>query len=213
MMKKILATIVPMLFFVSFATADMKIGISGTGALFEDAKGTEENQGQVADETAELGAVYGTIFIEAKVFDMFSIGIDYMPMAIEGETVTNARSSDGGNADVGTNNASVDIEDHTTLYAIVPLGSDGVYAKLGASYADVVVNENNFRNTTYSDEELYGGHISLGYERDFSGTFIRGEAGYSEYATVESQSSSGDTRVKASLGGGIHARISVGKSF
>lgn len=210
-MKKILTIVFSIFFVTSLASADVKMGLTLSGAQF-DAKGTEEHKGQVTTESADLEAAYGSIFIEASVLDMFSLGIDYIPYDIEGETVSNERRDAVGTS-LGTNAASVDITDHITLYTLVPLGSDGFFLKAGVSHAEVSVNENNYSSTTYSDEEMLGGHVGLGFEKSLMGMFIRAEGGYSEYQTVESQSSSGNTRIKAALGGGMHARLSVGKSF
>lgn len=215
-MRKIITIIFSLLFVTSLASADVKMGVTLTGVQFNNAKGTEEHKGGVTTETDELEAAYGSIFVEASVLDMFSVGIDYMPYDIEGETVSNTRrrSALSGGAVLGTNNVSVDISQHTTLYALVPLGSQGVFIKAGVSHAEVDVNESMYGGTTYSDEDMLGGHIGIGYEKDFSGImFVRAEGGYSEYETVVSNSSSGNTRIKAALSGGMHARLSVGKSF
>ena len=77
----------------------------------------------------------------------------------------------------------------------------------------MVVNENFNSSQTYSDEEIIGGHLSIGVERDLGDVFIRGEAGVSEYEKVTSKSSSGNTTVTAKIESGIHARISIGKAF
>ena len=68
-------------------------------------------------------------------------------------------------------------------------------------------------NSTYPDERFFGGHLSIGVERDLGDMFIRGEAGVSEYEKVTSKSSSGNTTVTAQIENGVHARISIGKAF
>ena len=214
-MKKLIVAITTLLFAASSALADIKIGLSGMGTAFDGAKGTEEHKGVVSTRTEDLAIAYGSIFIEASVLDMFSLGIDYVPYDIEGETVSNTRRQ---NPNVNsplmhTETFNVDIEEHTTVYALVPLGDEGVYVKAGASMATVSIGGSRNSGSKYPDEELLGGHISLGYERDVAALFVRGELGYSEYATVEANSDQGKTRFKAALEDGIHARISVGKSF
>ena len=214
-MKKISAIIFSMLFAATLASADVKMGLTLTGAQFNDAKGLEEHKGSVTTRSEDLAVAYGSIFVEASVLDMFSVGIDYIPYDIEGETVSNTRraSAASGGAVLGTNNVSVDISQHATLYALVPLGSEGVYIKAGVSHAEVNINEAMSSGSTYADEEMMGGHLGIGYEKNFSGMFVRAEGGYSEYETVEANSSSGNTRVKAALNGGMHAKLSIGKSF
>ena len=211
-MKKIIVIIFSTLFAINLASADVKMGITLTGAQFNDAKGSEENRGSVETRSEDLAAAYASIFVEASVLNMFSVGIDYIPYDIEGETVSNIRRTSTGTT-LGTNSVSVDISQHATLYALVPLGSEGVFIKAGLSHAEVNINESMYGGSTYNDEEMLGGHIGIGYEKDFSGMFVRAEGGYSEYETVEANSSTGNTRVKAALNGGMHARLSIGKSF
>ena len=143
---------------------------------------------------------------------MFSVGIDYVPYALEGETISNQRRAATG-ADSHTEHVSVDIENHTTAYVLLPIGDAGAFIKAGVSHADVVVNENFNSSQTYSDEEIIGGHLSIGVERDMGPVFVRGTVGMSTYETAESESSTGNTRVKAALGDGVHAGITIGKTF
>ena len=195
-MKKIIIAISALFFAINVASAQtFKIGISGTGMEFDDAKGTEESKGRTVSETDSLAAAVGSIFVEANIMDIISVGIDYIPYTIEGETVTNTRRSNTG-IFIGDNTASVDIDDHITAYVLAPIGDSGVYIKAGYSEAKVNVSENMFRGTTYSDETMIGGHLSIGFEKDMSAFFLRGEAGMSEYGSVESNSSSGATRSK-----------------
>ena len=154
----------------------------------------------------------GSIFVETTVLDMFSVGIDYVPYALEGETISNQRRAATG-ADSHTDHVSVDIENHTTAYVLLPIGDDGAFIKAGVSHADVVVNENFNSSQTYSDEEILGGHLSIGVERDMGPVFVRGTVGMSTYETAISNSSTGNTRVKAALGDGVHAGITIGKTF
>ena len=212
-MKKLIVAISALFLSATTAFSDVKMGISVAGVEFDSAKGTEEHKGDVTTESATLAAAYGSIFIEADVMGMFSVGLDYIPYDIEGETVSNQRRSDGG-ADISTSQGSADITEHVTLYALVPVGGEGAYVKVGATSAQVnATGVSNGASTTYSDDDMFGGHVSLGFERDVAEVFVRGEVGYSEYSTTEHNSSSGNTRIKAALGGGMHARISVGKSF
>ena len=202
------------------AFAGAKAGISVTGMMFDSAKGTEiskfngNDTTPIESKTQEVGAAFGSVFVEYSI-DMLnglSVGLDYQISTMEGDTVTNTRTTDSGAA-LNENKFSVDVENHLTAYMLYPLGGEGAFIKLGASQADVNVNENIASSTSYSDETLYGGHVSLGFEKDLDAFFVRGEAGYSEYGTVTSKSSSKNTTVKAQLNDGVHARISIGKSF
>ena len=211
-MKKLLVAISAMIISASSAYAGAKVGVSVTGFEFGSAKGTEETKGVTTTKTSELAMAIGSIFIEASVLDMFSVGIDYVPYALEGETVSNQRRTALGE-DMHTERFSVDIENLTSIYVLYPLGDAGAFIKLGASHADVVVNENLNASQVYTDEEIMGGHLSLGVERDMGPVFVRGTVGMSTYETAISNSSTGNTRVKAALGDGVHAGITIGKTF
>ena len=211
-MKKLLVAISAMIISASSAYAGAKVGVSVTGFEFDSAKGTEESKGVVTNRTETLAMGIGSIFVETSILDMFSVGLDYVPYALEGETVSNQRRTALGE-DMHTQHVSVDIENHTSVYVLVPLGDAGAFIKLGASHADVVVNENMNASQTYTDEEIIGGHLSLGLERDMGPVFVRGAVGISEYETAISNSSTGNTRIKAALGDGVHAGITIGKAF
>ncbi len=101
------------------------------------------------------------------------------------------------------------------------LGDNGAYVKAMVSSHNMeattsIMNKTTTdtqTNSTYPDERFFGGHLSLGFERDLGDVFIRGEAGFSEYEKVTSKSSSGNTTVTAKIENGIHARISIGRAF
>mgnify|MGYP001227715222 CR=1 FL=1 len=67
--------------------------------------------------------------------------------------------------------------------------------------------------STYPDDDIAGGHVSIGIERDLGALFVRAEIGQSEYEKAVSRSSSGNTTVSAKIEDGTHARISIGKAF
>ena len=211
-MKKLLVAISAIILSASSAYAGAKVGVSVTGFEFDSAKGTEESNGDVTSRTESLAMALGSIFVETSVLDLFSVGLDYVPYALQSETVSNQRR-DAEGVDNHTQNVSVDIENLTTVYLLLPLGDAGAFIKAGVSHADVVVNESMKDSQTYSDEEMIGGHLSLGLEKDMGPVFIRGTVGISEYETVISESSTGNTRVKDALGDGIHAGITIGKAF
>jgi len=217
-----LKTIIIAFFLGSISTvtfADWKAGITLSGAEVsptakEEAFGPGDNESRSED----LAMAFGSIFIEKNIgFAGISLGLDVVPYNLESEKVTNTRTDDGINDaadDDGTTEVDVEIEIPVTLYASVPLGSDGVYAKLGASYANVKTLEKTINSTTYPDAELYGGHLSLGFEKDTGQGFgVRVEAGYSMYTNITSISSSRRTKVHIDGIEGAHAKLSIVKSF
>ena len=151
---------------------------------------------------------------------MMSVGRDVNPMDSAKGSVTNVRSGTNG-AVVQTNTATVEITDNIGLYGTMDLGDTGAYIKAMVSSHNMEATTdiknrtttNTQTNSTYPSERFLGGHISIGVEKDMGEVFIRGEAGLSEYEKVVSKSSSGNTTVEAKIENGVHARISIGRTF
>ena len=206
----------------SLASADMKAGITVSGYQL-DANGKESKSGQSRGE--DIAGVTGSIFAEYSIdaLNGVAIGLDVVPYEIDMGAVSNVRNGvTMGNQDnnTGTNSASVDMQYPITAYFLVP-SEQGLYLKAGVSYANLNIKESLTTNSTYKDQELFGGHINVGYEYELGGNyeygpgegaFIRIEAGYSNWATVKVKSSSGRNTVTADLEG-VSARMSIGKAF
>ena len=149
-----------------------------------------------------------------------SVGLDINPLDIASGTVTNVRSA-GGAFSSQTNTATVEITENIGVYGLMDLGDTGAYIKAMVSSHNMEATTNIMNktttdtqtNSTYPDERFFGGHLSIGVERDLGDMFIRGEAGVSEYEKVTSKSSSGNTTVTAQIESGVHARVSIGKAF
>ena len=206
----------------SLASAEMKAGITVSGYQL-DANGKEDKSGQSRGE--DIAGLTGSIFAEYSIdaLNGVAIGLDVVPYEIDMGAASNVRNgATEGNQDnnTGTNSASVDMQYPITAYFLVP-SEQGLYLKAGVSYANLNIKESLTTNSTYKDQELFGGHINIGYEYELGGNyeygpgegaFIRIEAGYSEWETVKAKSSSGRNTVTADLDG-MSARISIGKAF
>ncbi len=204
----------------SLASAGMKAGVTVSGHQL-DASGKEDKSGQSRGE--DIAGATGSIFAEYSIdaLNGVAIGLDVVPYEIDMGSVSNVRIGDTmGNQDnqSGTNSASVDMEYPITAYFLVP-SEQGLYLKAGVSYANLHIKESLTTNSTYPDQELFGGHINIGYEHELGNykygsgdAFIRVEVGYSEWETVKAKSSSGRNTVTADLDG-MSARISIGKAF
>jgi len=206
----------------SLASAGMKAGVTVSGYQL-DAKGKEDKSGQSRSE--DIAGVTGSIFAEYSIdaLNGVAIGLDVVPYEIDMGAVSNARigaTAGNQNNQTGTNSASVDMQYPITAYFLVP-SEQGLYLKAGVSYANLNVKESLTTNSTYKDQELFGGHINVGYEYELGGNyeygpgegaFIRIEAGFSEWETVSVKSSSGRNAISADLDG-MSARISIGKAF
>ena len=137
-MKKFLTIAAFMLFAFSSAQAEkVKIGVTLKAGVFEVDEASEifsgahssgASPGTVTKKASAEGdeAVgefgYGSIFVEAAINEKFSIGIDYVPMALESETTENIQniSTDGKQVDSqATNTVQVDFDDLTTVYALL----------------------------------------------------------------------------------------------
>ena len=225
---KTLKTIVITLIFAGFTTLshaiEFKAGISVMG-LSADASGKEVSRGiETGARTESIEGVMGSIFAEVGVdlpFGGVAIGVDIMPYDIADAAVSNARSC-GGSYNCQTNTADVTISDNMGAYLKLDLGDTGAYIKAMGTVHTVEVNESitNLSTagtggtaSTYPDDEIAGGHLSVGLERDLGAFFVRGELGMSEYTKASSHSSSGRTTVTAQIKNGTHAKISIGKAF
>ena len=208
----------------SLASAEMKAGITVSGYQL-DVSGKEDKSLQSRSE--DIAGVTGSIFAEYSIdaLNGVAIGLDVVPYEIDMGKVSNVRNGANpsgvvGDNQVGTNSASVDMQYPITAYFLVP-SEQGLYLKAGVSYANLNIKESLTTNSTYKDQELFGGHINVGYEYELGGNyeygpgegaFIRIEAGYSNWATVKVKSSSGRNTVTADLEG-VSARMSIGKAF
>ena len=219
-MKTIKTILITLLFagFSTFSYAEGKMGLTITGL---DATGdaAEMSRGVEQTRSEDIQGVFASFFIEKDLGTM-SIGLDIAPYDIASGSVTNVRAA-GGAANAQTNTASVEINDNFGVYGTMDLGDTGAYIKAMVSShtmeaTTTIMNKTTTdtqTNSTYPSETFYGGHLSLGMERDLGDVFIRGEVGASEYEKVTSKSSSGNTTVTAQIESGIHARISIGRAF
>ena len=218
-MKKIQTILITLLFagFSTFSFADGKMGLTITGL---DASGdaAEMSRGVEQTRSEDIQGVFASFFIEKDLGTM-SVGLDVNPMDIASGSVTNVRTTQGGTSQ--TNTAEVEITDNIGIYGTMDLGDNGAYLKAMVSSHNMeatttIMNKTTTdtqTNSTYPSERFFGGHLSLGFERDLGDVFIRGEAGVSEYEKVTSKSSSGNTTVTAKIESGIHARVSIGRAF
>ena len=225
-MKKIIAIILAAssLFFLTATKtlADWSAGVSASVGHFK-ATGSESEDGEtnntVTTNKLEGKFAYPSLFVEKNV-GMLSIGLDFIPGTVDTDEIARTDNNigtdgtttgnDGGDTGV-TNKASVSVSKHVSLYALVPILDIGAFVRVAAMHADLETKESLGTGSTYPDATLKGASISVGYQHNLDGTFLRVEVGTSEYDTVKVTGTGGHI-VTADVDGDW-ARISVGKSF
>ena len=216
-MKKIILTISSFVFCFSLAHADVKMGISGMYLDVEAAgKQTLKTTGTVARKTHNDEAVTGEIFLEKELDGGLTLGVAVIPVSAEVGSSSVTRTDELKSGDVtGTQKASADFSMHTTIYALMPLGTNGLYAKLGGGSVDVESTESLVTGAKYGDETVNFLTIGLGFERELdNGLFARFEGSFSDYDSIELKSTGSDA--VSTINGDIetvNARISIGKAF
>ena len=216
-MKKIIIAIssIWLLTVSSAMSISPSIGISGNMAVYA-ATGTEKNfnEGGTAvdttvDEHGAFVAEYGSIFLEAALNDVISIGVDYVPQDFE--TPENVSQEDQGNQ----RTVSARFDDLTTVYAKlnVPLG--GAYLKVGYSQADVTSNENGGSGNSYGNDTTSGLTVGLGYNHEVAGGLsVRLEVTGTDFSDVQvnnGQTNKTEITVKEMIG--ARGTLSIVKSF
>lgn len=234
-MKKFLIAALFTLFAFSTAQAErLKIGVTLKAGVFEvdDASeifsGNHASNSTTATVTKKASAEgdeavgefgYGSVFIEAAVNDKFSIGVDYVPMALESETTENVQIDTGAtesNSDdtSRTNTVQIDFDDLTTIYALLH-ATDSLYLKVGYMEVDVNTDENLGTGGAYGNTSLDGYVVGVGYNHDMdNGAFVRVETNYMEIDGTElTNANDANKKVKADGIVGASVGISVGKTF
>ena len=223
-MKKIILSLVSVMFLISTASADLgvNIGITGSTALFV-ASGNEVQtdvgglQGTQTDSDTEIGAFStGSIFIEKEI-GRFAIGYDHTPDMFSTDT-TETLQSDQRTANVATvtvseNSIQVDFNEMNQIYVKAML-TDNLYIRAGAMEIEVVTNESLTTGSSYGNTTLDGTSIGFGYHKEIEnmGLFYRIDGQYQTFDAV-SLSGGADNTINLKNLDGVVGSISIGKSF
>ena len=218
-MKKLFAIIFSSVFlFLNSANAELgiNVGISGQIGVFEASATETEDTEKSREDDAMAAFGYVSVFLEKDLGQYITVGVDYVPSALESETVDETRSdllatADGAASSV-TQKVQVDFEDLTTLYVALNL-NENFYLKAGIAQVDLITNETLGTGSTYGNASLDGTVFGAGYNKNFdNGMFVRAEGTYQEFDGV-TINGSGDTSVTADEINGVSGKISIGKSF
>ena len=223
-MKKIILSLVSVMFLVSTASADLgvNVGITGSTALFV-ASGNEVQtdvgglQGTQTESDTEIGAFStGSFFIEKEI-GRFALGYDHTPDMFSTDT-TETLQSDQRTANVATvtvseNSIQVDFNEMNQIYVKAML-TDNLYIRAGAMEIEVVTNENLTTGSVYGNTTLDGTSIGFGYHKEIEnmGLFYRIDGQYQTFDAV-SLSGGADNTINLKNLDGVVGSISIGKSF
>ena len=224
-MKKLLLTLVFSFLYITSASAGVSVGVSGNAGLFS-ASGNESTGSTVKGNGSEHGSAgWGSIFVEGTFQDKIMIGIDYVPYALETDTVETAKSNtthaaaaaavDTASTTTVTNKLQVDFENLTTLYAGFMIG-ENFFVKAGLTAVDVKTNENLATGASYTNQSLDGSMIGLGYHNNMdNGMFFRFEGNYMSFdgTTMKSSGTGADSTIALDNLDGISGKLSLGKTF
>ena len=216
-MKKIIITIFSSLFLFTVASAEVGInlGISGNLGAFQ-ATGSETENDEKNKEDAVGAAGWASIFLEKTLGDRISIGIDYVPSALETETSERVVQdlAAAGAYNSRTNKIQVDFEDLTTLYLTANI-TDNLYAKAGMMQVDVITKETLGTGSAYGNTSLDGTLLGLGYNATFADSmFVRLEGNYMSFDSASlTSTTNSDNKVSIDDLNGVSAKLSIGKSF
>ena len=218
-MKKLLLTFVLSLFCISSASAvSVNVGVSGQAGIFA-ASATEKTGSTKKGNGSEHGSAgWGSVFLEGQFNDRIIVGIDYVPQALETDTVETAKSDkepDATTATTVSNKVQVDFEDLTTIY-VGAMITDSLYVKAGAMKVDVITNENLATGASYGNTELDGTMFGIGYHvANDNGAFFRFEGNYMTFdgATQRATGTDADNTIELKNLDGVSGKISIGKTF
>jgi len=204
--------------FLNSANAELgiNVGISGQIGVFEASATETEDTEKSREDDAMAAFGYVSVFLEKDLGQYITVGVDYVPSALESETVDETRddllaTADGAASSV-TQKVQVDFEDLTTFYVALNL-NENFYLKAGIAQVDLITNETLGTGSTYGNASLDGTVLGAGYNKNFdNGMFVRAEGTYQEFDGV-TINGSGDTSVTADEINGVSGKISIGKSF
>lgn len=216
-MKKIITSLFLFIFTTTAAFSAGMVGVKLGYGSFEATKNAVTNTPAALTEGAQTKDVsheYGAIFAELNLGDTpLALGLEYIPL--EGTLSASGRDH---------TDASVQISDHTTVYALASKGFNNgasVYAKIGYSMADIGAVKQNTSTTTINShsKDLEGVMAGIGVESsEFSPMAVvaRLEATYTEYDDVSVNTTDADGLVETKKASDLNLTtftVSIGKKF
>ena len=138
---------------------------------------TRQLQKTTVDGTTEY------MFPQVLTGDRVTIGVDYLPAALESEStetvVDDQKSKDDGASAKATNKVSVEFENLTTAYVALNI-TDTLYVKGGIMQVDVNTEENLGTGSKYGNVDIMGIVAGVGIQNEN----MRVELVYTDYEDV-----------------------------
>jgi hypothetical protein len=183
MKKKIFTYLASAMLILSFSSlkADVNVGVSFMAGQL-DTSGHELENGATTDKnTKSFKEIFlgGSVFVEHVTDSGLAFGIDYVPVDVEIGDGKRTDTSTGTGSVGGNRSASASLEDLITVYANVPLGSNGVYALAGYHTVDVTTTE-TLPTASYGNKEINGYQVGIGKRGDN----FKFEAFYSDFEDI-----------------------------
>ena len=221
-LKTLLATTILATSFSTAALSQISVGISAAYGNF-DGEARETNVTAKAAKSGDADFPFASIFAEySTTLDKswkLAIGLDYIPLETEIESMTRSSTSlnAAGAAGSGNTTATMELKNHATLYIQPSYMIDqtlSVFGKVGYSQADLNITSSNAAtgSSLNKKDTLEGYLVGVGIQNNISKTaFVRLEANYTDYDDVTYTNTTG-TKFTGD-GTLMAAKISIGTSF
>jgi opacity protein-like surface antigen len=221
-LKTLLATTILATSFSTAAFSQISVGISAAYGNFDG----EARETNVTAKTAKSGDAdfpFASIFAEySTTLDKswkLAIGLDYIPLSTEIESMTRSSTSKNAGDATGSGNttATMELKNHATLYIQPSYMIDqtlSVFGKVGYSQADLNITASNAAtgSSLNKKDTLQGYLFGVGIQNNISKTaFVRLEANFTAYDDVTYTNTTG-TKFTGD-GTLMAAKISIGTSF
>ena len=189
------------------------VGTAGYYAVGEERTDNKKTGEDYASKAGAFSSDIGSVFVEYTAGPV-TIGLDYALEDIETPSATNAQWTSNTNFAALTNTVKATFENHTTLYAAVPI-FHALYLKAGVIYVDINTQENLGTGGEYGNTDTTGITAGFGLAHEIqNGVSIRAEALFAQYDDVQATNSKNTTTsVKIEDMMGASGRISIVKTF
>ena len=190
--------------------ADVQLGVGGIlGLVSTDGTETEGTAADTSDRSKSIDEFFAgaDLFIEAVGDNGGALGISYIPFEVDlgSGSRTDTDGDDAAENDDGTRTASAELTDFYTIYANMPMGSNGFYALLGYHFATVETTE-TLNESSYGNVDIEGYQLGFGKRSDN----VKYELAYSDFEDIKITATGGGTNSVSADADALTFRISYG---